>query len=67
MSSARPAPGPHPVDRRRPFAQNAGMLRLLPGGVFRREARWMLWLVLVPALAAFFIAIVWPWIARSFR
>lgn len=43
------------------------MSTMPPGGIFRREARWMLWLVVVPALVALTLALIVPWIARGFR
>jgi hypothetical protein len=38
-----------------------------PGGMFRREARWLLVLVVLIPVAATVIAVLVPWVARSIR
>jgi hypothetical protein len=43
------------------------MWRTAPGGIFRREARWMLWLALIPVLVAVTMIFVVPRLARFFR
>jgi hypothetical protein len=43
------------------------MLRMPPGGIFRREARWMLATVVLIPVAALVLALLVPWTARSIR
>jgi hypothetical protein len=56
---------PRPVvDAPRAVAQNEAMFRLPSGGIFRREARWMLAVSILIPLIGFVLAIVCPWAAR---
>jgi hypothetical protein len=52
------------VDAPRAVAQNEAMFRLPSGGIFRREARWMLAMSILIPLVGFVLAIVCPWAAR---
>jgi hypothetical protein len=38
-----------------------------PGGIIRREARWLVAILIVPAILGFLATLVIPWIARRFR
>lgn len=43
------------------------MLRMPKGGIFQREARWMLILLLLPLLVGVALAVVVPAVAHALR